>query len=349
MPWDDRQGRGNHTPPWGKGSGGQSAEEILKRVGETLKSKGPSPLVVVLIIAVVWAFTTCFYKVDVEEVGVVQRFGRFVRTTEPGLHLKAPAGIEKVTKVPVRKVFTEDFGLRTLRPGVRTEYAASRQYLSESLMLTGDLNVALVPWIVQYRIADPYRYLFRVRNVNETLRDLSEAIVRQVVGDRSVNEVLNRREAIADQAKSVLQDALDEADTGIQLVNLELKTTNVPEPVQPAFNDVNKATQDKQKMIRAAEEQYNREVPAAEGSARKMVEQAQGYKIDRVNRAKGDAARFLDLWKEYRNAPDVTRRRLYLETMSKVLPKVGRKYILDQDQKGLLPLLDLGHTGGGAQ
>ena len=342
MPWDDRPG--DNGSPWSKG--GPSPEDMFRKVSEGLRGKGPSPLWILLGIVVLWALSTCFFKVAVEEVGVIQFFGRYVRTEEPGLHLKFPAGIEKVTKVPVRKVLSEEFGLRTVRAGIRTQYAPSRQYEMESLMLTGDLNVAIVPWIVQYRIQDPYKYLFRVRNVNETLRDLSEAIVRQVVGDRSINEVLNRREFIADQAKEMLQKALDEADTGIAVVNLELKTTNVPDPVQPAFNDVNKATQDKQKMIRAAEEQYNREIPAAEGSARKMVEEAQGYKINRINEAKGDAARFESLWKEYVNAPEVTKRRLYLETMGQVLPKVGQKYIIDQDQKGLLPLLDLNRKGG---
>jgi membrane protease subunit HflK len=338
MPWDDRHGNGE--PPWGRR--GASTEELFKRGWDRFKTRGPSPLWILLILVLLWALTTCFYKIDVDEVGVIQRFGKYVRTTEPGLHLKLPAGIEKVTKVPVRKIFTEDFGLRTLRPGVRTQYAPAREYIKESLMLTGDLNVAIVPWIVQYRINDPYKFLFKVRNVRETLRDLSEAIVRQVVGDRSITEILNRRELIANEAKLQLQKALDEAETGIRLVNLELKTTNVPEPVQPAFNDVNKATQDKQKMIRAAEGQYNREVPAAEGEAQKIIEEAKGYMIDRINRAKGDAARFLALWREYKKAPDVTKRRLYLETMADVLPRIGQKYVMDEDQKGILPLLNLG-------
>jgi membrane protease subunit HflK len=366
MPWDDRQNKGNGSK-WGRR--GSSPEELFRRFAESIKSKGPSPLWILLILVVIWLLTSSLYKVDVEEVGVIQFFGRYVRTTEPGLHLKLPAGIEKLTgryvrttepglhlklpagiekltKVPVRKVLSEEFGLRTVRAGIRTQYAPARQYDKESLMLTGDLNVGIVPWIVQYRILDPYRFLFKVRNVQETLRDLSEAIVRQVVGDRSINEVLNRRAVIADAAKVALQKALDEAETGIRLANLELKTTNVPDPVQPAFNDVNKATQDKQKMIRAAEEQFNREIPAARGAGRKMVQEALGYQIDRVNRAKGDASRFLALWKEYREAPEVTRRRLYLETMAEVLPKVGHKYILDEDQRGILPLLDLSPKGG---
>jgi membrane protease subunit HflK len=343
MPWDSRQGT-DGGPPWG--GRGSPAEEIFRRFGEGLRTRGPNPVWIFAILAVVWVASTCLYKVDVDEVGVIQTFGKFTQITQPGLHLKLPAGIEKVTKVPVRKVFTEDFGLRTIRPGVRTEYAVSKEYERESLMLTGDLNVGVIPWIVQYQIQYPERYLFRVRSPRETLRDLSEAIVRQVVGDHSVNEVINRREAIADEAKVQLQKALIDADTGIRLVNLELKTTTVPDPVKPAFNDVNKATQDQQKMIQAAEEQFNREIPAAEGEAGKIVQEALGYQIDRVNRAKGEASRFLALWNEYREAPEVTRRRLYLETMAEVLPRVGRKYVLDEEHRGLLPLLDLTQKGG---
>lgn len=344
MVWDPRTDGGGG--PWQPRT--NPLEDLLRKIGEGFRTRGPSPVLLLGILALLWALTTCIYKVDVEEVGVIQRFGRFHRTAEPGLNLKLPAGIEKVTKVPVRKIFTEDFGLRTLRPGVRTEYAApSREQERESLMLTGDLNVVVVPWIVQYRIQDPYKFLFRVRSVRETLRDLSEAVVRQVVGDRSVNEVLNRREVIADEAKVELQKALDVADTGLRVVNLELKTTNVPEPVQPAFNDVNKATQDKETMIRAAEEQYNREVPAAEGQAQKVVQEAQGYFAERVNRAKGDANRFSSLLQEYKAAPEVTRQRLYLEAMGDLLPRVGRKFVIDQDQKGILPFLDLGQRGGG--
>jgi membrane protease subunit HflK len=342
MPWEE--GPGSRRDPWARR--GPDPEEILRRMSEGFRGKGLGPLWILAILAALWLLTTCFFKVDVEEVGVVQRFGAYVRTVDPGLHLKLPSGIEKVTRVPVRKVLTEEFGLRTLRPGIKTEYASGKEYERESLMLTGDLNVAIVPWIVQYRIQDPYRYLFKVRNVRDTLRDLSLAIVSQVVGDRNINEVLNRREAIASEAKVQLQKALDDADTGLRLVNLELKTTNVPEPVQPAFNDVNKATQDKEKMTQAAEEQYNREIPAAEGEAQKVVQEAMGYRIDRVNRAKGDSARFLALWEEYKRAPEVTRRRLYLETMAEALPRVGRKYVLDQDQRGILPLLELGGKGG---
>jgi modulator of FtsH protease HflK len=343
VPWDDRMGEGGS--PWG--GKGSPAEDFLRKVGDGLRTKGPSPLVLVVILAALWVFSTCVYKVDVEEVGVIQRFGKFERNADPGLHVKLPSGIESVTKVPVKTVFTEDFGLRTVRAGVQTVYApASKEYEKESLMLTGDLNVVVVPWIVQYRIQDPYRFLFRVRNVRDTLRDLAEAVVRQVVGDRGVNEILNRREVIADEAKVVLQKVLDTADTGLRVVNLELRTTTVPDPVQPAFNDVNKATQDKETMILSAREQYNKEIPAAEGSAQRVVQEAQGYSTDRVNRAKGDANRFVALWTEYAKAPEVTRQRLYLEGMGDLLPKVGRKYVMDEHLGGVLPLIDLGQKAG---
>jgi membrane protease subunit HflK len=248
--------------------------------------------------------------------------------------------------VKVRLVYKEEFGLRTILPGVRTQYARPTAYLNEALMLTGDLNVAVVPWIVQYRIKDPYKYLFKVRNVNSTLRDLTEAAMRMVVGDRSINEVISKREEIADQAKLLLQKELDEAETGLNVVTIEMKKTNVPEPVQPSFNEVNQATQEKERMIYQAREDYNKAIPAARGDAEKTIKAAEGYALDRVNRAKGDAARFLALYEEYAKAKDVTRRRIYLETLKDIFPRLGSKYIVDADQKNLLPLLNLGKETG---
>jgi len=210
--------------------------------------------------------------VGVNEVGVIQRFGKYVRTTTPGLHFKLPRGIEKLTKVKVRLVYKEEFGLRTLQSGVRTQYARSSTYLNEALMLTGDLNVAVVPWIVQYRIKDPYKYLFKVRDVSSTLRDLTEATMRMVVGDRSINEVISKRQEIADQSKVLLQKELDEAETGINVVTIEMKKTNVPEPVQPSFNEVNQATQEKERMVYQAREEYNKAIPAAKGNAEKTIQ-----------------------------------------------------------------------------
>ena len=304
--------------------------------------KFPGLWFVILIVVIIIVLSSSIYTIGVDEVGIVQRFGRYVRTTSPGLSFKLPRGIEKLTKVPVRLIKKEEFGLRTIRADVRTQYARASAFLNESLMLTGDLNVAVVPWIVQYRIKDPYNYLFKVRDVGSTLRDLAESTMRLVVGDRSINEVISKREEIADQANVLLQQELDEAETGINVVTIEMKKTNVPEPVQPSFNEVNQATQEKERMVYQAREEYNKAIPAAKGNAEKTVKSAEGYALDRINRAKGDAARFLSLYAEYSKAKDVTRRRIYLETLKDLFPRLGNKYIIDADQKNVLPLLNLG-------
>jgi len=200
---------------------------------------------------------------------------------------------------------------------------------------------------VQYRIKDPYQFLFKVKNVRNTLRDLSEAAMRLVVGDRSINEVISKRDEIAVQARELLQKELDDAETGINVSTIEMKRTNVPEPVQPSFNEVNQAVQEKEKMVYQAREEYNKRIPQAKGDAEKVIKEAEGYALDRVNRSKGDAARFASLYQEYKSAEDVTRRRLYLEAIREIYPKLGSKYIVDSDQKGLLPLLNLGPSKGG--
>lgn len=320
--------------------------QVLNKI-RGAKIKFPGMWLVVLVLVILYLGSSMVYTVAVDEVGIIQRFGQYARTTSPGLNFKLPTGIEKVTKVKIRYVYKEEFGFRTLKADVRTRYAAADAYLNEALMLTGDLNVALVPWIVQYRIKDPYQYLFRVKNVRNTLRDLSEAAMRLVVGDRSINEVISKREEIAAQAQELLQKELDGAETGISVTTIEMKRTNVPEPVQPSFNEVNQAVQEKEKMIYQAREEYNKRVPQAKGDAEKTIREAEGYALDRVNRAKGDASRFLALYQEYRSAEDVTRRRLYLEAIREIFPKLGSKYIVDSDQKGLLPLLDLGRPKGG--
>ena len=303
--------------------------------------KLPGGWIIMLVVVVIYIGSSTFYTVGVDEVGVVQRFGKYVRTAQPGLSFKFPTGIEKVTKVPVRRISKEEFGFRTVEAGVRTQYAVSKAYEGEYLMLTGDLNVAVVPWIVQYRVKDPYKFLFKVHDVRNTLRDLGESTMRLVVGDRSINEVISKREEIADQARSFLQKELDEAEAGIYVVAVEMKKTNVPEPVQPSFNEVNQAVQEKERMVYQAKEEYNKAIPAAKGNAEKTIKSAEGYALDRINRAKGDASRFVALYNEYSRAKDVTRRRLYLETLKDVLPKIGSKYIIDADQKNVLPFLDL--------
>ncbi len=302
--------------------------------------------VAIALILVVWGVITGLYQVDVDEMAIIQRFGKHVRQHGPGLHIKLPDGIEKKTKVKVKTVHTAEFGLRTLKAGVKTKYAPEEQFLTESLMLTGDLNCAIVPWIVQYRISNPINYLFKVREPESTLRVLSEAIMRQVVGDRSINEVITKRLEIADKAKVDLQQALEEAETGLTVVNIELKNTTVPGPVQSSFNEVNQALQEKEKMIYQAREDYNKAIPAAKGKAEQMIREAEGYSLGRINTARGDSSLFVAQYAAYSVSKNVTRRRMYLETMEQVLPKLGGKYLVDGDQKSVLPLLNLEKRGG---
>lgn len=305
----------------------------------------------VLLVLIVILIASGFYSVDADEVGVIMRFGKYVRQTSPGLHIKVPLGIETVSKVKVKKVFKEEFGFRTLQPGVRTRYS-SKKFLDESLMLTGDLNVAEVEWIVQYQIKDPYDYLFKIADAEETLRAMSESVTRKVVGDRTVTGVLTmERIEIVKAIEADLQNVLDQFEAGIDIVTVKFQDVNPPEPVRPAFNEVNSAKQDKSKMINQAWEDYNKRIPLALGEAEQLISEAEGYALNRVNRSEGDVALFNKVYQEYRKAPDVTRRRLYLETMNDILPRMEQIYIVDDDQKSILPLLDLGEKvkGGGGK
>ncbi len=295
---------------------------------------------IVVLVALYVVFST-FYSVKADEVGVILRFGRYVRITQPGLHLKLPFSIEKLYRVRIKHIFKEEFGFRTLRPGVRTEYARG-QFLEESLMLTGDLNTAVVEWIVQYRVNNPVDYLFKVRNVRETIRNASEFAMREIVGDRSVTEVLTiGRIEIGTEVQRVMQQVLDSYQSGIYIVTAKLQDVNPPDPVKPAFNEVNEAKQEREKLINEAWQEYNKVIPQATGEAERTIRRADGYALNRVNRANGDAQKFIAVWQEYGKAKDVTRRRLYLEMMQDILPKIEKKYIIDSSQQGMLPFLDL--------
>jgi len=286
-------------------------------------------------------FWGSFYQVEPEEVGVIRRFGALARTTDPGLHLKWPF-MERVDKVPVQRQLKQEFGFRTLQAGVRTEYSEAGEYLEESLMLTGDLNVAVVEWIVQFKIQEPRAFLFGVRDVIDTFRDMSEATMRQVVGDHSVDEVLTiGRASIAAQAKDLLQELCNVYGTGISVEQLVLQDVNPPDPVKPSFNEVNQAIQEKEQLINRAWAEYNQEIPRARGVGQQTIQAAEGYAAERVNRSQGEATRFEAIYAEYRKAPRVTRNRMYLETMNEVLPRLGKKVILDEEQTGFLPLLNL--------
>jgi membrane protease subunit HflK len=284
-----------------------------------------------------------YYQVEPDEVALVTRFGRFVRASNPGPHGKLPFGIERVQKVPVQRQLKQEFGFRTERADIQSSFRKDEKTAAESLMLTGDLNVATVEWIVQYKIADPYKYLFKLRDVEETFRLMTEAAMRTVVGDHSVTELLTvGREAIAAKAKELLSNMCHLYDNGIAVQQLVLQDVDPPELVKPSFNEVNQAIQERERAINEAWAEYNQEIPRARGRAEQKLEAAQGYAVDRVNRAKGDAQRFIALQEEYRKAPEVTRTRIYLETLTAVLPAAGKKLIFDERAKGILPMFPLG-------
>ncbi|MFQ5877582.1 MAG: FtsH protease activity modulator HflK [Acidobacteriota bacterium] len=296
-----------------------------------------------LIVAVVAAVFTSFFTVASDEEAVIRRFGRYVRTTRSGLHWKLPFGVESATKVRVEYIHTAEFGFTESPVRTRRGRPRGRAESETPQMLTGDLNVADVDWIVQYKIRDPKAYLFRVQDVDQTLRNVSEAVMRRIVGDRSVTEVLTvGRAEIALLAEQEMQDLLDRYETGLQIITVQLKDVNPPGPVKPSFNEVNEARQEKERITNQAWEAYNKAIPEAEGAALRTVSKAGGYAINRVNRAKGDAERFLAVLREYRRAPEVTRKRLYLEAMADVLPQIDQKYVVDERMRGILPLLDLG-------
>ena len=302
-------------------------------------------VIVVVSILLISFFMSSWFTVDPEEVGVVLRFGKYNRTANPGLNFKMPLGLENVYKVPVERQLKLEFGFRTKSPGVRTQYSPVK-YEEESLMLTGDLNAAEVEWIVQFRISDPYKFLFRVRNAEQTFRDMNEAVMRRVVGDRTVDETLTiGRQEISSTVAVMLQELCDQYEIGIKVVQVVLQDVNPPESVKPAFNEVNEAQQEREKLINQAWSEYNRIIPKARGEAERTVEEAKGYALQRVNNARGEASKFDSVFKEYVKARDITRRRIYLETMNEILPRVGRKLITDEEATGILPLFQLDRGG----
>jgi membrane protease subunit HflK len=344
--WEKLKEQQQHQRP-GSGGPGNIPPQVDDLVKHFKNMKIPGgPLIAIVVILLLFIGYSIFFTIESGSVGVVQRFGKFVRIAQPGPNFKLPFGIEKVTKVRQDRIYKEEFGFRSTRQESRDRFTGRQNTSNVSLMLTGDLNVAVVPWIVQYRVNEPYNFLFKVHDVRKLLIDLAEASMRRVVGDRSINEVISKRDEIAVESQQVLQTELDKAETGIKIVTVEMKRTNVPGPVQPSFNEVNQATQEKEKTIYEAREDYNKAIPAARGEADRTIKAAEGYALDRINRAKGDAARFTQVYQEYAKAKDVTKRRLYLETMRQVLPRMGNKYIVDKNQKNLLPLLNLGKQDG---
>ncbi|MDZ7658371.1 FtsH protease activity modulator HflK [Fodinibius sp.] len=309
----------------------------LKKLGSNIQYIILGAFVVVL------AFSS-FFTVNPEEVGIVTRFGEFTRTAYPGLNFKVPF-VEDVRYVPIQRQLKHEFGYRTTSAGVRSSYQ-KQGYRDESLMLTGDLNLADVEWVVQYRIDDPYDFLFKIRNPEQTLRDISESAMRQIVGDRTVNEVLTvGRAEVAMKAQELIQKICTEYESGIQIEQIVLQDINPPDPVKPSFNAVNEAQQQKETLINEAKSEYNKVIPRAKGRAQETIQRAEGYAVNRVNRAQGEASRFNQLYQEYVKAPEVTKRRLYLETLEEILPKLGNKIVTDQNGNSVLPLLQMQMDG----
>jgi len=295
---------------------------------------------ILLILFFIVLLATSLFQIDPEEVGVITRFGKYIRSVDPGLNIKFPV-IERLYKVAIERQQKEEFGFRTINPGIQSDYI-KQGTADESLMLTGDLNLADVEWVVQYRIEDPYLFLFKVRSPVTTLRDISEASMRQIVGDRTVNEVLTvGRSEIANKVHLQMQELCSEYSLGIKIEQVVLQDVNPPDPVKDAFNAVNQAQQEKETLINQARSEYNKVIPRAEGQAEETIQKAEGYATERVNNALGEATRFTALYKEYIKAPEVTKRRLYLETMTDVIPRLGNKIITDEEGGNVLPLLQL--------
>ena len=288
------------------------------------------------------AFTS-MYQVPTESVYVVQRFGRFKEIAQPGLRFKIPFGVDSVQEVPILRQLKQEFGFGT-RGATNVYQFTPDPYMQEKEknMVTGDLNASQVEWVVQYGISDPQAFLFKVRSPDKTLRDVSESVMREVVGDRTVDEVLTiGRQEIENEAITKLKEVVIKLDMGLRVEQVQLIDVHPPAPVQRSFDDVNRAQQEREQTINMANGEYNKVVPKARGEADQKISEAEGYAVKRVNEAEGDVARFKALLTQYEKAPDVTRQRLYLETMSTVIPQLGSKVILDDSAKQFLPLLQM--------
>ncbi len=334
----------------------KNIEDVIRQAKsqfESMKKRGKGlwTLVIIVLIIGVGALTAA-YTVQTGHRGVLLRFGKFAGVVTPGLHFKIPFGVDRVIDVHTEKVETEAFGFRSEGPGVRSKFRKDTEAAKESTILTGDLNVIDMEWIVQYRRQDPRKFLFSIHDPVQTIRDISETVARQIVGDRSFDYVLQNREEVSRIFQDDLQKILDEYDSGIKIGGVRLQNVVPPDAVKNAFNEVNEAQQEKERLINEAQETYNRQIPQARGEAERLINSTQGYALERVNKAKGETARFSDVLKEYRNAKEVTKKRMYLEMYREVIPKAKNVYVIDSKQKTILPMLDidkLGSRSGGEQ
>lgn len=317
----------------------------LQTGGKSTQSKGISQGVVIGILIFLFVLIlalTGVYVVDQKEQGVVLLFGRFSRLTEPGLHFKAPFGIERKYKVPTQVVLKEEFGFRTVRPGITTQYLGD-DFPGESIMLTGDLNIVDVEWIIQYRIDDPVKWLFQVEDQRKTIRDISQSVINLLVGDRAILDVIGAERAnIELTGQDMMNELFDKYELGIRVTTVKLQNIVPPAgSVQAAFEDVNKAIQDRSRLINEGKQAYNEAIPKAKGEAEKLIQEAKGYAVERVNEAEGDVARFLQVLKEYKRNPAVTRTRLYLEMYEDVFAAGEKTNLIDKNLKNFIPFKSL--------
>ena len=346
----------NNDNPWGaRPQSPPDLDMVIQQVREQIKRFLPGggasgTLMLIAFVVIVLGAWSAYYTVPSDSVAVVQRFGKYLKNVPPGLHFKLPLGVDSATIVPVKRQLKQEFGFTT--PGAGDPYQASRAQDGgrETQMVTGDLNAALVEWVVQYRISDPVKFLFEVREPSETLRYVSESVMREVVGDRTVDEVLTiGRQEIEIEALVKMQELTTKYVMGVSIDQVQLKNINPPRMVQESFNEVNQAQQEKEKLINEARRDYNKVIPLAEGEKDQRIREADGYRLKRINEAEGDVARFNALYTEYSKAPEVTRRRIYIETMQAVLPSIQSKVLVDDELNGLLPLLNLDAQKGGKQ
>ncbi len=310
--------------------------------------RGIAPVIIGFLVLA--SLFSAVFTVPAESVGVIQRFGHYHGEVTPGLHFKLPFGIDRVTEVPLQRQLKEEFGFSTPGASFASQASAPMQWALETTMVTGDLNTALVEWVIQFRIEKPFDYLFNVRDPGDTLRDVSESVMREVVGDRTVDEVLTiGRQDIESTAQVKLQEVVNKYEMGLRIDQIQLKNVNPPEPVQASFDRVNEAQQERERMINVARGEYNQAVPKARGEADQRIESSRGYAIQRVNEAEGDVRRFDALLAAYLKAREVTKQRLYLETFNEVLPAVKNKVIVDESASSVLPLLQLNTSQQGVQ
>ncbi|WP_419175629.1 FtsH protease activity modulator HflK [Desulfosediminicola sp.] len=357
----------DQQPPWGRKNKPQTPEEMVAQLikklqdffsenqkqspgpnGSTPERKPVNPfasiskiLAIILVLIMIQGVYSSVFKIQPSEVGVILRLGKYVRTVDPGLHFKLPY-LEALYKVDIGQIRKQEFGFRTRSSQVSSFDRSA--YEMESLMLTADKNVINVAWIVQYKISDPYQYLFKVKDVKQSVHDASESVTRRVVGNMDFDYVLSNRDLLAASVKSELQTELNRFEAGVTLVTVQFQDINPPEQVKPAFNEVNAADQDMRRLVNEAQAQYNKVIPKARGTALQIMEEARGYAAERLNEANGQTDRFLSILKEYEKSPEVTRTRMYIETMQDVLPNVESVYIIDENQQSPIPLLNIGSS-----